>query len=742
MMMSAGMMVPFAAYASEPVAPGNLEASVNGMVVNLSWDWGNATEKILSQDFEGDQFPASGWSVKNTYSYDDGGNWMIYDFSDDPENSLAHSGFKTAMVMMGADDENAGSTVHQDEWLIVRPGAGASYMDFWYFLHPELKEVGSIREFPDHYYVKISFDNGNSWEELWDGRWDRGQCEGVQQASLFLGEETDDDTLVAFQAVSGEESSLYFLWCVDDVEFYSAEEMKTRSLNARVAPKKDLSGMMAGLPLHREFKASPGAARLPQEEWLNNGNTTYRIYLDGELIADYLKTRSFIDYSNKTPGKHTYSVMAWSESDDLEYDAAEVDVEIGEVSFPAPRNLTAYYELQDDGKYMIQAEWEAPEGEMQPAYYIVYVNGKSMGWIDTGMELSAGQSGLYKGAYTFEVEACYQYPEGSSERIRKSVFPGTVPTVDGLKAEAADEGVALTWSAADLSDAPDAVLAGYSVFRDDNLLAEGVTDTEFTDSEVTAGEHIYAVHAIYADGSISLPVNVTYIADGDLAPMALPYSQEFSNGHLPYGWSSEIVDSYGRVKDMYSWRFDNWFENTVADEAGFSGGFASVDGLAAGMNRLEANLYSPKFQLPSDGKANLNFKKYFFEDKPGPSGAASFVVSIKEADAEQWSELAELTSLPNGDVSLSLENYAGKTVSLRWGFLSRNSGFAAIDDVKVSAENVSIEGIIADDARFDIFTLDGRIVTRAASTSELRSLSPGIYLLHATSGKTVKYLAK
>ena len=81
--------------------------------------------------------------------------------------------------------------------------------------------------------MKISRDNGSTWTELWDARWDMGGVDAVQQASLFLGEETDENTIVAFNAVSGPEESLYFLRTVDDVAFYAADEARKRVTRAR-----------------------------------------------------------------------------------------------------------------------------------------------------------------------------------------------------------------------------------------------------------------------------------------------------------------------------------------------------------------------------------------------------------------------------------------------------------------------------------------------------------------------------
>ena len=101
----------------------------------------------------------------------------------------------------------------------------------------------------------------------------------------------------------------------------------------------------------------------------------------------------------------------------------------------------------------------------------------------------------------------------------------------------------------------------------------------------------------------------------------LPLEESFDNGHMPAGWSVDLVDAYNLVKDMYAWRFDNWFNSEINAESGINGGFASVSGVAAGMNRLESYLVTPIFDVPEEGEVVVSFDKYFFEDTPGlPTG--------------------------------------------------------------------------------------------------------------------------
>lgn len=673
----------------------------------------------------------SPWSVKNGYSYapEEGGNWMIYDFADYPEEALNHDGTRAALLMMAAaGDGDDLTTYHQDEWLIARPGAGAVYMDFWYFLYPELREVGAYPDFPDHYYVMISRDNGETWSELWDGRWDMGPGEGVQQASIFLGEPTDENTLVAFNAVSGEEESLYYLWAVDDVNFYTAEEAAKRSVKL-TAPADLRSIASAGnLPLYRKFETSDKSARVarraPESEWLNGGNITYRVYLDGEMIADYLKARYFTDYSTKQPGKHEYKVMAWSEAKDHEYASASVSVDIDEYTFAPVRNVTATYTAQDNGKYTILASWEAPDNEMQPDHYDVYVNGKSIGWVVEEDRLELGQSGVFKGAYTFDVVACYKFPDGEATPVSASVFPGTVPTPLNLTLSNSGNDVEIAWEAPDAAgNAP----ASYRVYRGTELISEGAS-LAYTDRAVADGKYYYSVHAVYADGEESLPVSESIIL-GAPSAMTLPYSQNFDTGHIPAGWDVELNDPHASVKEMYAWRFDNWFDTDYSAESALKGNFASVSGLAAGMNLLETYLVSPPFSIPADIHAAISFDKYYFEEKPGPSGSAQFVLQTSLDNGINWSEEKNLVEEPAGKCTVDLKGFAGQTIMFRWAFMSRNSGVAAVDNVLVY-DTVGVDNI-ADTAIevVDVYTAAGLVVARGITMDNVKNLPAGLYIL-------------
>ncbi|MDE5902016.1 MAG: hypothetical protein K2H21_02230 [Muribaculaceae bacterium] len=721
-----------------PTVPGNLNAAVNGLIVDLTWDWGNQAAATLFEDFEDDTFPPAGWDIERGYQFGDIGNWMLYSFDPEDEETLAHSGYSTAMVMMADDyDEQDPTTMHQDEWLIVKPGIGAEYMEFWYFLYPDLLEFGAYMDFPDHYYVKISRDNGDTWTELWDGRWDMGDTDQVQPAALFLGEPCDDDTLVAFQAVSGEEESLYFLWTIDDVVFYTASE---------AAATRPALSMRKPHPLpkhvrtHRPFTHTDTArkmARIPKDEWLNAGQTTYRVYLDDQIVGDYIKKLSFTDYSNKTPGTHTYRVMAWNEATDTEYPATEINVEIESFEFLPPVNVKAYWEKRDDGKYAIEVGWDSPDSALQPAYFNVYVNGKGIGRLDIDeYPYALGQYGLPKGAYALGVEAVYEHPEGTSPIVEAYVFPGTCVTPIALQVSSPDGGTnLLRWEMPELSE-PYEAPAGWTVYRGETLIATVSDKMEYTDTDAPAnGTYLYSVHALYTDNAMSLPATAL-IDTGNHEVATLPLSQTFDNCHLPANWNVELNDPYLRVKDIYAWRFDNWFDLSPDPASGITGGFASISCPDAGYNLLESYLISPEFKIPADMPVSLQFDRWYSELEVGPSGPALAEVQISTDGASTWQTLADLNTTDTGRIDIPLTDYAGHDAIIRWGVIGRASGTLAIDNVSISrSDDNAVSQLTAISATtVNVYTASGVLLHKDLPATGIGSLPKGLYLITGTCG--------
>lgn len=704
-------------------APENLKATANSVIVDLSWDWGNLGAQTLFQDFEGTEFPPEGF-VAGEYNQEEC-TWIPYTFEEDGELHLAHSGTGTMILMMGVDQADN----KQNESMYVQPGEGAVYMDFWYYLDPILLEYGAYESFPDHYLVEISRDNGETWTELWDGRWDIGDVQEVQQASLFLGDPADENTWVRFRGVSTE-GSLYVLWVVDDVEFHALGEEPSQAPVIRQQKRQaraNINKALASMPLYREFTPAQGARKaprqVPESEWLNNGQTTWQVSRDGEPLFNYIKTRHYTDSEAKDEGLYTYSVAAWTEADDYVHASADVDVEVTAFDYKQPTNVVAHATPSTGGKWDVSLTWEDPvtDGSV-PAQYTIYINDTLLGVMPYGEEYNLGQI-LYPGIYEFSITADYTKPEGSSEPVKARVAAGTHYDPENLQAQVEGSQVALTWTAPAGEDTPSA----YQVFRGDKLLADACTDLAYTDTDVPDGLYLYSVHAVYADGS-SLPATLK-VQVGENAPVALPLDQKFA-GHLPADWNLVKVDPLEKLKDMYLWRFDNWFGMTHPGQDG-----ALISGIAAGMSRVEAHLVSPAFIASKN--TSVSCETWYKDEAPGPLGAAIYRVQISE-DGENWTDFMELSTPSEGvkTTEASLAAYEGKKVQLRWGFVSRKSGEAALYRVHIT-DDTAVDSIDAiTDSSAEVFTLTGLRLG-----SDLRNLPAGCYLVKTAKG-TRKVLVK
>lgn len=166
---------------------------------------------MLETGFEDDSFPGNGWEIKTTNTADPCFTWFHYpadnylsatnwrDFIADGE----HSAYLQFDLFVPRPDGSTDSA-HQDEWLISPVISGARYVSFEFFIDPHLLEDGSYDEFPNDYFLKLSHDGGETWENVWNARYDMLPVNGFQRAVVCLGEDTAD-VRVAFAGQSNPE---------------------------------------------------------------------------------------------------------------------------------------------------------------------------------------------------------------------------------------------------------------------------------------------------------------------------------------------------------------------------------------------------------------------------------------------------------------------------------------------------------------------------------------------------------
>lgn len=546
------------AQTTPPQKPVNFKADANYNKVVLTWENPVETETLLAEDFEGSSFPSEGWSQTVTNTYDPTHTWFQFpsaemeeDGIDDESRAMfVHGGKKSALVyfdMYAPHDD--GSSAAQNEWLIMPATKGAEYLTFYSYINPELLTYSAEESFPDHYYVKVSHDGGNTWTVVWDARTDMMDIDAFQKVSLYLGDPSQGDPIVAFQATGDPEvteTGLYFAWAIDDVE------LSKRAGSATAAPTE-----------------------------------AYNVYYDGEPIAENLHATTYTDLSDKVPGEHTYAVEAVSTTVGLQSEKVEQKVTIKNPVTNAPTNVKlSYKEGSTKGKYDVTVTWDAPEGDRKPVNYSVYCNNALVaGYME---EMEVEQTGKPKGAYTYQVVANYEYPSGASDRTlaEANIAIGTRFPATNLDAKYGEGNtLAMTWQAPVASEYE---LDKYDVYRGNTKIGE-TKETTFTEQNAPDGYYDYAVKAVYADGVAAIPA-VVNMAKGQVPSYQLPFTEDFTGGLTPENWTIEKVD--GKVQDQYLWRFNNLFDIPV-EGGNFSGDFASVSSAVAGYTNVWTVLDTP-----------------------------------------------------------------------------------------------------------------------------------------------------
>jgi len=244
-------------------APRHLTAAINGTntVVTVAWEAPDPTALDLSEGFEAATFPPAEWTrtVTNTGPANTAGifpTWCSFgNISVDGTPVNPTEGFKQAGLWWSYD--------HQDEWLITPQFncPPAAYLTF-----DTYATLGSANG--DHYYVKVSSNNGTNWTVLWDAS---AQTAGSNNYSAPI---SIDLSLyeglaikIAWHAVDPPSNDgLWSPWFIDNVYIgnevtslqFATESMTTRSGSQR-------SDFRAPIPTtHASRAVEMGLARTPK----------------------------------------------------------------------------------------------------------------------------------------------------------------------------------------------------------------------------------------------------------------------------------------------------------------------------------------------------------------------------------------------------------------------------------------------------------------------------------------------
>jgi hypothetical protein len=201
-----------------PFLPVALQAVENDAftLVDLSWEAPVPTATEITEGFEDETFPPPGWTriITNTESCELGvmaywtrmGTLPYYDPVIPPEGDWH--------AVLGAI-----GYLPQDEWLItpqfVCPPNGVLVFD----TH---KYCGS--PYGDHYYVKVSTDDGATWTVLWDAsalpyEWNQYDA----PITISLNDYMEQQIKLAWHGLSGPADGLMSVWSIDNIFIGSAD---------------------------------------------------------------------------------------------------------------------------------------------------------------------------------------------------------------------------------------------------------------------------------------------------------------------------------------------------------------------------------------------------------------------------------------------------------------------------------------------------------------------------------------
>ncbi|MDE7148915.1 MAG: hypothetical protein K2O01_00665 [Bacteroidales bacterium] len=250
--------------------------------------------------------------------------------------------------------------------------------------------------------------------------------------------------------------------------------------------------------------------------------------------------------------------------------------------------VTSEYDEASD-EYAISIAWEAPETKFQPDYYNVYLDGDQITWEYTEMGYTV--TGCSAGIYEIGVEAQYDIPWGTSERVTSVLALGVRFGVTDLEAEMDGEDVVLSWKAPADEEHP---MGTYTIYRGEEKIAEGVKETAYRDLAVADGYYQYAVIAVYADGEASVVRGTVALQVGERQRIGLPYEQKFNTTFCPK--DIRLVNLSEWTPDKYGWYFDDGERLGITGE-GFESGYAAIDCSEAGFYPVDAALELPAIDL-------------------------------------------------------------------------------------------------------------------------------------------------
>ncbi len=287
------------------------EEAANFTNVTVTWQPPNPNAQTITEGFEGTTFPPTDWSQIITDTSAPGTTGVYPTWCQVGTIALTpavppHGGSYQAAMWWSYN--------HQDEWLITPQFScpGNAVLQFWSYVY-----LGSTNN--DHYYIKVSTDNGNTWTVLWDataltGGWNYYATPITIDLSSYTGQQIklawhSDDPPSA--------DGMWYVWFVDDILIgtpdnvlkFSTEELLAASKVNNSTPKM----VYPSLPISRDRIKNPAISEpvLSVERPTENNRVLlgYRVYR--LLAADQGNEANWTTLTPSTITPTTYVDNAW-----------------------------------------------------------------------------------------------------------------------------------------------------------------------------------------------------------------------------------------------------------------------------------------------------------------------------------------------------------------------------------------------------------------------------------------------
>ncbi|HHE38948.1 MAG TPA: PKD domain-containing protein, partial [Candidatus Cloacimonetes bacterium] len=277
--------------------PTDLQAQINIDDVYLTWlAPGGGGDDEFEENFEQGITP-EGWTIAGENTDTSGsipGFWTVNDFTSSEENIEPIDSYHCGLFW---------SYDHQDEWLITPEFECSSGMNFEFW---SIVFEGSINS--DHYYVKVSDDNGSTWDILWDasdlssGDWNYYSFPYTIDLSSYA----DQNIKVAFNAVDGPTNDgIWYIWFVDNIT--ASNESRILKFNPEDFTYKSIRNTNNFSKNSNEYFR---IKTLKPDTFSYRDLLGYNIYRDGSKINTIAITDLYYNDQDLANGTYEYAVSA------------------------------------------------------------------------------------------------------------------------------------------------------------------------------------------------------------------------------------------------------------------------------------------------------------------------------------------------------------------------------------------------------------------------------------------------